>query len=41
MNKYKYYACYLASMRAQNPEFKAMWTRLAEHFNKEFINENK
>lgn len=41
MNNYKCYSCYMASMRAQNPAFKALWERLAAHFEKEFINENR
>ena len=40
MNNYKAYSCYMASIRAQNPAFKALWKRLSEHFDKEFLNEN-
>lgn len=41
MNNYKHYACTLAAIRARNPAFKALWNRLAEHFEKEFTDENK
>lgn len=41
MNNYKSYSCTLAAIRAKNPAFKALWERLAAHFEKEFTNENK
>lgn len=41
MNNYRYYKCHLAAIRARNPAFKELWKKLAVHFEKEFINENK